>query len=96
MIKHCDNCGKQLVMHIRKVHHMSINEYCIKHNCKKYDLTCESLHKQISESVHKACVEGKCGWPKGQDNPSHSNDCKNGRRSAWSMNFKGYDRLTDE
>ena len=95
----CKECGireKQIVQHIRKVHHITVDEYCDKHNCSKYDLTCKSLHDKISANVSKACKEGRCGWQKDGKNPSHNDECRSGRKSAWSMNFKGYDGLSDD
>ena len=95
----CKECGvraRQLLQHVEKVHHMTVEDYCAKHNCTRYDLSCEALHKQMSTNISKACHEGRCGWQKDGDNPSHSAACKEGRRSPWSMNYKGYDGLTDE
>lgn len=94
----CKECGvraRQLLQHIEKVHHMTVEDYCAKHNCTRYDLSCEVLHKQMSTNISKACHEGRCGWQKGKENPSHSEECRNGRRSPWSMNYKGYDGLSN-
>lgn len=94
----CKECGvraRQLLQHVEKVHHMTVEDYCAKHNCTRYDLSCEALHKQMSTNISKACHEGRCGWQKGKENPSHSEECRNGRRSPWSMNYKGYDGLNN-
>ena len=94
----CKECGvraRQLLQHVEKVHHMTVEDYCAKHNCTRYDLSCEALHKQMSTNISKACHEGRCGWQKGKENPSHSEECRNGRRSPWSMNYKGYDGLSN-
>ena len=94
----CKECGvraRQLLQHVEKVHHMTVEDYCVKHNCTRYDLSCEALHKQMSTNISKACHEGRCGWQKGKENPSHSEECRNGRRSPWSMNYKGYDGLNN-
>ena len=94
----CKECGvraRQLLQHVEKVHHMTVEDYCAKHNCARYDLSCEALHKQMSTNISKACHEGRCGWQKGKENPSHSEECRNGRRSPWSMNYKGYDGLNN-
>ena len=74
---------------------MTVEDYCTKHNCTRYDLSCEALHKQMSTNISKACHEGRCGWQKGKENPSHSEECRSGRRSPWSMNYKGYNGLSD-
>lgn len=50
----------------------------------------------MSSGIKKAHAEGRCGFQKGGDNPSKKENCRNGRNSAWSMNFKGYDGLSDE
>ena len=95
----CKECGiraKQLLQHIEKVHKMSIDDYCEKHNCTRYDLSCKSLHDQMSTNILKACKEGKCGWQKGGKNPSHDKETKLGRKSKWSKNYKGYDGLSIE
>ena len=94
----CKECGvraRQLLQHVEKVHHMTVEDYCAKHNCTRYDLSCEALHKQMSTNISKACHEGRCGWQKGKENPSHSEECRNGRRSPLSMNYKGYDGLSN-
>lgn len=94
----CKECGvraRQLLQHIEKVHHMTVEDYCAKHNCTRYDLSCEALHKQMSTNISKACHEGRCGWQKGKENPSHGEECRSGRRSPWSMNYKGYNGLSD-
>ena len=95
----CKECGlrqKQLTQHIMKMHHMSVDDYCSKHNCTLHDLTCESLHNNLTTHIRKACVEGRCGWQKGENNPSHSEKVKSGRSSPFSMNYHGYDGLIDE
>ena len=94
--KECGDKAKQITQHIRKIHHMTVDEYCVKHSCTVHDLSCESLHRALSTNIQKACVEGRCGWQKGGDNPSHSEEVKNGRRSPFSMNYHGYDGMTDE
>ena len=50
----------------------------------------------MSSNIKKASAEGRCGFQKGGSNPSKSEECRNGRNSVWSMNFKGYDSLSDE
>ena len=95
----CKECGlkaKQISQHICRVHNMTIGEYCEKHSCSIHDLTCKSLHNNLSINIKKACNEGRCGWQVGGDNPSKSEYVKSGRRSIFSMNYRGYDRLSDE
>jgi hypothetical protein len=50
----------------------------------------------MSSGIKKAHAEGRCGFQKGGDNPSKKENCRNGRNSVWSTNFKGYDGLSDE
>ena len=95
----CKICGfraKELLQHIRKVHKVELDDYCKQHNMTKYNLMTETEHKRKSESTRKSALEGKSGWQKGGKNPAHSEECRSGRRSPWSMNYKKYDGLTDE
>ena len=95
----CKECGfraKQVSQHVVKKHGMSIDEYCNKHNCLVSELTCKTLHDTLSANIRKACADGKCGFKVGGENPSHSEEVKSGRRSIFSMNYHGYDGLTDE
>ena len=95
----CKECGfraKQLIQHVEKVHGIKVEEYCEKYNCTRHDLSTDALHKQMSEGVLKANSEGRCGWQKGGKNPSKTEDVKNGRKSIFSKNYKGYDGLSDE
>lgn len=50
----------------------------------------------MSSGIKKAHTEGRCGFQKGGDNPSKKENCRNGRNSIWSTNFRGYDGLSDE
>lgn len=96
----CKECGiraKDLVSHhIVKVHHMTVEQYCEKHNCTRYDLITKSLHEKKSSISTQLAADGKCGWQKGGKNPSYDEECRSGRRSPWSMNYRGYDGLTNE
>lgn len=94
--KICGFRGKQINKHIATVHKMTLDEYTTKFNITKYELMTENMHKIASERVKKAVAEGKCGWKKGGKNPSHDKECKSGRRSPFSKNYRGYDGLTDE
>ena len=94
--KICGLRGKQIIQHITKVHKMTINEYCKKFNVKYEDLQTKSLSIQMSTNIKKACAEGRCGFQKGGYNPSKEENCRNGRNSAWSMNFHKYDGLSNE
>ena len=95
----CKICGfraKQLMQHIKKVHKMNITEYCKKYGITEYGLMTESQHTLLSNNSLNAQKVGKCGWQKGEKNPAHDEECITGRRSAWSMNYKGYDGLSNE
>lgn len=94
----CKICGfraKQLLQHVEKVHHIAVEEYCKKYSLTRYDMSIQSLHDKMSTGVLNACKEGRCGWEKGGKNPAHHKDCKLGKRSPWSMNYKGYNGLSD-
>ena len=75
---------------------MTVEEYCEKFNLQYSDVQTESLSRQMSFNIKKAAAEGKCGFQKGGNNPSKKEECRNGRNSVWSMNFKGYDGLSDK
>ena len=95
----CKECGlrfNDIIQHVRKVHNLTVEQYCEKHHCARYDLSTETYHKLRADASRQANREGKCGWQKGGKNPSHDEECRSGRRSAWSMNYRGYDGLTDE
>ena len=95
----CKICGfraKELMRHITKVHKIKLEDYYKQYNLTKYDLISEAEHKRKSESTRKSALEGKTGWQKGGKNPAHSEECRSGRRSPWSMNYHKYDGLTDE
>lgn len=96
----CKICGyraNDLHWHTRKYHSMSIKEYCSKYNISEIELTSQQCRKHNSEMQKLAYKEGRLqGWGYGDKNPSHSNEFKSGRNSAWSMNFKGYDGLSDD
>lgn len=94
--KICGLRGRQLIQHIEKVHGITTDEYCKKFGLTYKDLQSESLSEQMSTNIKKACSEGRTGFVKGGYNPSKSEECKAGRNSAWSMNFKGYDGLSDQ
>lgn len=96
----CKICGfrsKQIYRHIESAHKMSVDEYCCKFNLNEDDLICKASHKSMSSGQKLAYAEGRSvGWGFGDKNPAKSSDTKNGRNSAWSMNFKGYDGLSDD
>lgn len=56
----------------------------------------KSTREKSSASISKACADGKCGFQRGEWNPSHSDETKSGRHSPFSMNFAGYDGLSDD
>lgn len=95
----CKECGmrsNQLYKHI-KTYHMPIEEYCKKHGIEESQLISSTSHEKMSAGQKLAFAEGRSvGWGKGDNNPSRKSETKSGRNSVWSMNFKGYDGLSDD
>ena len=83
--------------HIKTAHTMSLDEYCSTYSMTKRDLISTTSHNKLSTGQRRAFAEGRSvGWGFGDKNPSRSPECKSGRNSVMSMNFKGYDGLTDD
>lgn len=95
--KICGLRGDDLNKHIKSVHKMTIEEYCQKFNIQKIELQSEKLRKHNSDMQKLAYKEGRGkGWGKGDANPSRRKEVKDGRLSVFSLNYKGYDGLTQE
>lgn len=95
--KICGLRGSNLNKHITKFHKMTIEDYCEKFNIEKINLQSKSLRNHNSYMQKLAYKEGRGkGWGKGDANPSRRKDVKEGRRSVFSFNYKGYDGLTQE
>lgn len=94
--KICGFMGHKLKRHIETSHHITQEEYCKRFNVTPYDLISESAHHSISQGQKRLFEEGRGHGFTSENNPSNSKDCKNGRNSPYSMNFRGYDGLTDE
>ena len=96
----CKICGFRAIdlhAHIKKMHHISIDEYCKQFNINEIDLILESYRKHNSEMQKKAYAEGRLhGWGRGDKNPSRRKEVREGRKSIFSKNYEGYDGLTDE
>ena len=76
---------------------MPVEEYCAKFGIQEIDLQSMSNRKRNSEMQKKAVAEGRLhGWGKGDANPSRRQEVREGRKSIFSMNYEGYDGLTDE
>ena len=93
--KECGMMGESLLKHI-VAKHSSIEEYCQKHNCSKDDLISKTGHQKLSNAQKKIINEGRGHQFTSDRNPSKSDDCKSGRNSPYSMNFRRYDGLTDQ
>lgn len=93
--KECGFMGNDLIKHIN-LKHNSVEEYCKKHNCKKEDLISKTAHENRKNAQLKLIEEGRGHQFTSENNPSKEEDCKNGRNSPYSMNFRGYDGLTNE
>jgi very-short-patch-repair endonuclease len=95
--KICGLRGDDLNKHIKSFHKMTIEEYCQKFNIEKIELQSEKLRKHNSDMQKLAYKEGRLkGWGKGDDNPSRRKEVRDGRLSVFSLNYKGYDGLTQE
>ena len=95
--KICGLRGDDLNKHIKSYHKMTIEEYCQKFNIEKIELQSEKLRKHNSDMQKLAYKEGRGkGWGKGDNNPSKRKEVKDGRLSVFSLNYKGYDGLTQE
>ena len=93
--KECGMMGHNLLKHIG-TKHSSVEEYCQKHNCTRSDLISEQSHNKLSERQKLLMERGVITGFTSENNPSKGDDCKNGRNSPYSMNFRGYDGLTDD
>ena len=93
--KECGFMGNDLIKHIN-LKHGSIEEYCKKHNCKKEDLISKNAHENRKNAQKKLIEEGRSHCFTSENNPSKGEECKNGRNSPYSMNFRGYDGLSIE
>lgn len=94
----CKICGfrsNQIYRHIETCHKISIEDYCSTYNIKYENLFSNSSHDKMSNGQKKVIAEGRGHTFTSENNPSKSKECKDGRNSIWSMNFKGYDGLTD-
>ena len=94
--KICGFRGHEIFNHILKTHKTSLEDYYSKFGCGLESVMSKSTREKSSASISKACIDGKCGFQRGERNPSHSNETKSGRRSPFSMNFAGYDGLSDD
>lgn len=94
--KECGLMGNDITRHITMVHKIDLNDYCTKHNCKRSELVSKSAHASRSSAQKKLIAEGRSHCFTSENNPSKGEDCKNGRNSPYSKNFRGYDGLTDE
>ena len=90
----CGFVGDRLVRHIQ-TRHGSIEDYCKKFDCSVKDIISERTHKNISDGQKFSLSDTKSRFSS-INNPSASEDCKSGRNSPYSLNFRGYDGLTIE
>lgn len=93
--KECGFMGNDLIKHIN-LKHNSVEEYCQKYNCKKEDLISKTAHENRKNAQLKLIEEGRSHCFTSENNPSKGEECKNGRNSPYSMNFRGYDGLSNE
>lgn len=93
----CPECGyktKLLSRHVRLAHG-SVAEFCKKHGFDPSKLVSPKWLAANIEAQKKAFREGKThGWGYGDANPSRQAECRSGRRSPFSLNYRGYDGLS--
>ena len=95
--KICKFRATDLNWHIKKIHLMTIDEYCNKFNIQKIDLQTKAFRKHNSDMQKLAYKEGRLiGWGKGDANPSRRKEVREGRKSIFSENYIGYDGLSKE
>lgn len=93
----CHHRAIDLNKHIKKHHNLTSAKYCSKFNIEMVDLQTKSMREHNIEMQKKAYAEGRAGgWGHGDANPSRRVEVKEGRKSIFSMNYEGYDGLTDE
>lgn len=94
--KECGYRGPSIHRHIKAYHHIMPDEYCEKYGLMKTDLMTASFRKHISDGQKKSYSNGKRTGFTSINNPSKGIECKLGRNSPYSMNFRGYDGLSNE
>ena len=95
----CRICGfraQSLATHIKLVHNININEYREKFNLSLDDVILPSIRESNAEKQRQNIKAGKHPCFTSENNPAKGKECKNGRNSPFSMNFRGYDGLTNE
>lgn len=93
--KECGMMGNNLLKHIG-AKHGSVEDYCAKHHCTRNDLISEKSHNNLSERQKALMEKGIIKGFTSENNPSKGEDCKNGRNSPYSLNFRGYVGLSNE
>lgn len=95
--KICKFRATNLYWHIRKCHHISMHDYCEKYGIDELDLVSKSYRQHNADMQKLAYAEGRLqGWGKGDKNPSKRKEVKDGKKSIFSMNYIGYDGMSDE
>jgi very-short-patch-repair endonuclease len=95
--KICKYRGDNLHHHIKTIHKMTIAEYCLQFGIDQIELISNKCRQHNSEMQKKAYVEGRLTvFKSDKTNPAFSEETKKGRNSPYSVNFKGYDGLTQE
>lgn len=94
--KICGFRGREIFNHILKVHKISLNEYYQTFACDLESIMVDSIRATISSHSFENAKNGKVGFQKGSFNPSHSLECKAGRRSPFSLNYYKYDGMSEK
>ena len=96
----CRLCGfraSDLNKHIVKHHNLTASQYCLQFGLELVELQSKELREHNSKMQKKAYAEGRLqGWGRGDNNPSKRKEVREGRMSIFSMNYHGYDGLSDE
>ena len=94
----CRICGfraQSLATHIKLVHNITIDKYREIFNLSLDDVILPSVRESNAEKQRQNIKEGKHCCFTSENNPSKGKACKEGRNSPFSMNFRGYDGLSD-
>ena len=95
MCKCCGFKALDLNKHIT-AYHGSIEDYCQKFNINRSELRSPPSVENYRKAQKELTLSGRGNRFTSTNNPSHEAECKNGRNSPYSMNFRKYDGLSDD
>lgn len=94
--KICGFMGMNLLPHITIQHKMTPKDYYEKYKCDISSVMLDEVRQKNAENQRRINLTTNRGFKKGAINPSLSSEAKLGINSPFSMNFRGYDGLSDE